>query len=438
MTNPILFLSSLLLFPLELLAAFVLFALPLERRPRFLPRLLLFLAFFLTLLASTNLLLYKLYSAPVQSLASTEGSISDTLIWCGTLFFFLTAGLWFTMDIPLREALYCASCAYLAEHMAYCVRNLLSYLFPRAPLGNGSPLYLLSLLVVYGFVYALFVRKMVRHRHYSASAVNSFGLTLSAMLVVLVFSAMASSYGFTTIHSAYALLSCLFLLISQVRQQKSLRLEKELALQKQLWHQQKAQYELSKENIEIIERKCHDLKHHLAALKHMSDAGERNKVITDLQNSVMIYDSILKTGNEILDTVLTEKSLLCQTHHITLSCIAEGSLLSFLDAVDLYTLFGNALDNAIEASLPLPEEERIIDLSVRKKAGLILIQLKNRHDGHITLQNGLPQTRKSDTAYHGFGLKSIQAVAEKYGGIMTLVPEDHTFLLRVTLPAPPM
>ena len=441
MLRTILSLKHLFFFPLELLAAFILFALPLEKRHRFPYRLLLLLALFLTFLSGCTLLLPTLSPASLESLPAAQGSIPDTLLWCSGCFCLLTAGVWFTLNIPLREALYLGSCAYLAEHMAYCVRNLITYLLPHAPIDSGSPLYLLSLLVVYGFIYALFVRKMVKHHHYNASAVDSFGLTLAVMLEVLVLSAFATSFGFTHLHSIYALLSCLFLLISQVRQQKSLHLEKELALQKQLWHQQKAQYEMSKENIEIIERKCHDLRHHIAALKHMSDAGERNKVITDLESSVMIYDSILKTGNDILDTVLTEKSLLCQRHHIALSCIAEGSLLSFLDAIDLYTLFGNALDNAIEASLKLPEEERIIDLSVRKKAGLILIQIQNRHDGNISLQGalqgGLPKTSKSDAAYHGFGLKSIQAIAEKYDGIMTLLPEKETFLLRITLPSPP-
>ena len=57
----------------------------------------------------------------------------------------------------------------------------------------------------------------------------------------------------------------------------------------------------------------------------------------------------MRTGNEILDTILTEKSLICENSGIHINCVADGSLLAFMNPVDLYTLFGNALDNAIEA-----------------------------------------------------------------------------------------
>ena len=115
--------------------------------------------------------------------------------------------------------------------------------------------------------------------------------------------------------------------------------------------------------------------------------------------------------------------------------MADGQLLSFMDAVELYTLFGNALDNAIEASLPLPESERMIDLQVQQKAGLILIRVTNRFAGTMEAGAELPKTSKADQDWHGFGLKSIRAVAEKYGGLMNLRGEDGVFTLRITIPA---
>ena len=177
------------------------------------------------------------------------------------------------------------------------------------------------------------------------------------------------------------------------------------------------------------------MKHQVAALKHIRDPARQDEVIDSLQESVMIYDAMLKTGNDILDTVLTEKSLLCSRHRIALTCMADGQLLSFMDAVELYTLFGNALDNAIEASLPLPESERMIDLQVQQKAGLILIRVTNRFSGTVEASAELPKTSKADQDWHGFGLKSIRAVAEKYGGLMNLRGEDGVFTLRITIPA---
>ena len=111
----------------------------------------------------------------------------------------------------------------------------------------------------------------------------------------------------------------------------------------------------SAENVDLINRKCHDLKHQIAALRRISDRREREESIQALEQSVMIYDSVVKTGNDILDTVLTEKSLLCESRGITLTCVADGDCLDFMDGVDIYTIFGNALDNAIESVTPLDD-----------------------------------------------------------------------------------
>lgn len=426
----------LIFFPLQLLVAALVFALPLEKHTRFVQRLILFAFAILATVSGTG---YVVYVFTSDKVSGTFGDMSrqsgpSALIWCGVLFALMVLFLWFTHILSVREAVYCASCAYLMEHMAYCIRTILSAAIPGLPLDTGLPLYLLSLIVVYLCGYVLFVRRMVKNQHYATTAVDSFGLSLGVLTVVLVMSIAATQFGFETLHGIYALICGIFVLAGQVRQQKQLQLQKELDIQQQLWLRQKAQYELSRENIELINRKCHDLKHQVAALKHIHDPAQRGAVIDSLQESVMIYDAMLKTGNEILDTVLTEKSLLCNRHKIALTCMADGHLLFFMDAVDLYTLFGNALDNAIEASLSLLETERMIDLQVREKAGLILISITNRFTGTVETDTELPKTRKEDQNWHGFGLKSIRAVAEKYDGLMNLYGGDGVFTLRITIP----
>lgn len=425
----------LIMFPLGLLAALTTFGFPLERKRHFWLRLgAVLLGLVLAVAASVWIsdMIVPEQVADVEELSHRPGV--SALIWCGVLFALMVLTAAFVWKISLREALYCAACAYLMEHMAYCVRLLLGAAFPWLPLDTGSLLYCLTMAAVYLGVYFLFVRRMVRDRHYDTTAMDSVGLALGVLMVVMVMSIAASNYGFETVHGIYALLCCIYLLVMQLKQQEQLSLQQELGLQQQLWLRHKAQLEMARENIDIINRKCHDLKHQVAALKHIHDPQQRGQVIDSLQESVMIYDAILKTGNEILDTVLTEKSLLCGKNGIMLTCIAEGSLLSFMDAVDLYTLFGNALDNAVEAVLPLPEEERMIDLQVRQKAGLILIHITNRFAGSLEVGEDLPRTSKEDNGYHGFGLKSIRAVAEKYAGILSLNTEGSLFTLRITIP----
>ena len=106
-----------------------------------------------------------------------------------------------------------------------------------------------------------------------------------------------------------------------------------------------------------------------------------------------------------------------------------------MDAVDLYTLFGNALDNAIEGVRKLPADQRCISLLLHKKAGLIFIQFENPYQDDIRMENGIPRTSKHDRNYHGFGIKSIIHTAEKYGGFVTIETEYKIFLLRLTIPA---
>ncbi|MCD7756200.1 MAG: ATP-binding protein [Firmicutes bacterium] len=371
----------------------------------------------------------------LQEQSDTQGGYLSTLFWCGLLFLLLIPMILGVCRVPLREAAYCAACAYLMEHIAYCLRLLESWALAPAEVLEGSPFYFLNSILVYGVVYFLFVRKMVQKGHYVTNALNSLSLTLGVLAVVLVMSALASAYEFQVIHAVYALFFCTGALYGQLRQQQKQSLEQELLLQKQLWQQQKGQYEMSRDTIQLINQKCHDLKHQVNALRHIDEPEYKNAFIDSLQDAVMIYDTKIETGNEILNTVLTEKSLRCQQAHITLTCLAEGSALAFLDAVDLYTLFGNALDNAMEAVSQLEEENRLIRVTVRQRSDLVLVQVENPYQGTLTLEDGLPETGKGDKGWHGFGLRSIRSIAERYQGIFQISAEGQLFRLRITFPA---
>ena len=354
---------------------------------------------------------------------------------CGIVFLFMTIAVWSAFKVPLKEAVYCSTCAYLTEHMAYGIRLIVSFLTDETMTAPGSVGYFFIHGIVYLFSYILIVRRMIPDQHYATSVLQSLGLMISALYLVLLMSVAATLYGFETIHGIYAVFCCGFILYSQLKLQKQLALQEELAVQKQLWIKHKAQYEMAKETIRIINQKSHDMKYQILALRQINDQKEQDKNIDLIEDSVELYDSMIYTGNEILNTVLTEKSLLCRQSGITLTCMADGKLLDFMDAVDLYTLFGNAIDNAIEAVRRLEEDERFISLFLRKKAGLILIQIENRYQGQSPMKNGLPDTTKNhEKGYHGFGVKSIIQIAEKYEGFTDVKTENQMFVIRITLP----
>lgn len=431
------FSSGFLFYPLEMLTAALVFILPLEKRNRPVLRTVGFAACVCLFYQLIFLLVQHLYEGGwLTEQTSAQGSYLSTLFWCGLLFLLMIPMVLGICRVPLREAAYCAACAYLMEHIAYCLRVLENWALAPAEVAEGSPIYFLNNILVYGVVYLLFVRKMVQKGHYVTNALNSLSLTLGVLAVVLVMSALASAYEFEEIHGVYALFCCVYALYGQLRQQQKQSLEQELALQKQLWQQQKNQYEMSRDTIQLIDQKCHDLKHQVNALRHIDEPAYKNAFIDSLQDAVVIYDTKIETGNEILNTVLTEKSLRCQQAHVTLTCLAEGSALAFLDAVDLYTLFGNALDNAMEAVSQLEEESRLIRVTVRQRSGLVLVQVENPYQGTLVLEDGLPETSKGEEkGWHGFGLRSIQSIAERYQGIFQISAEGQVFRLRITFPA---
>lgn len=427
-------LRSLSMLPLQLLLAVLLYFHGLKRRRLFGVR----AALSVVLLLFAPSLVLNLFFYSIGMRVGTNFVIA--LIYSATCYLATALGLFFSFQLPLWEAFYGATCAYLTQHMAYCLCCLIQLLLFQT-VDDTSPLKTLFFLPAYVVAYFLFARQIGGTDGFHTKRAYSLWTTAAALFVALVLSDLTQQGRFANhllypVCLLYGMTCCFFVLWDQVGQQKQLRLQHELDIQQQLWLQNKAQYEMSAENVELINRKCHDLKHQIAALKHMSDQAERDESIRALEQSVMIYDSFIQTGNDILDTVLTEKSLICEAQGITLTCVADGDCLSFMDAVDIYALFGNAMDNAIEAvSTQADPDRRTISIMVFTRANLVFLQLENYYSGPMKLEEGLPRTTKQEeTGYHGFGLKSIRHTAEKYGGFLTIQNEDDIFLLRVTIP----
>ena len=197
------------------------------------------------------------------------------------------------------------------------------------------------------------------------------------------------------------------------------------------------QYKLSKESIDLVNRKYHDLKHQIAVLRAEGNVEKRNAYLDEMENEIKIHEAQKKTGNEILDTLLTSKSLYCMKHHIDITCVADGTLLSFMDIMDICTIFGNALENAIECELKISDKEkRLIHMAVFAQKQFVIISIENYCEEEIHLEEGIPLTSKKDYAYHGFGIKSIQYSVQKYGGTISVGKEKNWFKLVAMIPLP--
>lgn len=224
------------------------------------------------------------------------------------------------------------------------------------------------------------------------------------------------------------------LLFAYQSQLRDLLTQREADTLRNMLHIQYENYKIRQESIDLINQKYHDLKHQIAVLR--AESGEkRNAVLDNMEQEIKAYEAQNDTGNKVLDTVLTGKSLTCRTKNIQLTCVADGTALDFMDVMDISNLFGNALDNAIESTDKITDpERRLIHLSVARQKGFAAIRIENCFDGELKFEKGLPVTTKKDVLYHGFGVKSIQNAAAKYGGTATITTREGWFELRVLIP----
>lgn len=231
------------------------------------------------------------------------------------------------------------------------------------------------------------------------------------------------------------------ILYAQQEQMRRIEANTELASINAQLESQHQEYLQSKENIESLGRIAHDLKHQIAALRAEVDPEHVAAGFEQLEKSIHRYGAQQHTGNPVLDVILTSKERACADRDITLTTVANGSLLNNMSSMDIASLFGNALDNAIEATSKLTDpEQRLIKLALYEQNNFMVIRVENYYDSRLEKDaDGNLRTTKHDNQHkHGFGVKSIRHIAQQYGGEVTIRTADHWFVLTVIIPAKPV
>lgn len=364
------------------------------------------------------------------------GKVSSPFVPMGRYISSFTAvvlGVSFCFKKPLIVALFCGVGAYATQHGAYKIGEMLRFAVRGfVPEVVEIVIYVATLAVVFTVVYFLFARNM---RGGDKEYIDNKQVVFLCVALLL----FTTTFQYSTelemqiylIYALYDTLCCVFTLTITRGLFKSGKLRHEYKVMEHLSHLEKKQYEMSKETVELINIKYHDLKHLIASFGDRVSEDEKY----ELERAITMYDMTVKTGNEVLDVVFTEKSLACDQKRIKLEKIADGSLLDFMSASDIYSLFGNALDNAIEAVSKIDDpEKRIINLMLRETHGMALIHIENYYAGDILFKDGLPVTTKGNNLYHGFGTKSMRNIAEKYGGNIDISTDDDVFHLNIVIP----
>lgn len=356
------------------------------------------------------------------------------------LIFALSVNFW--SKASFCQSLFAITVAYSIQNMCERLIEIPRYSLPHFPLLLDR-LCLAALMAAALYVYYRVLignareREMFDFSNMSSRMMLFMGVSVVAVNVVLDIKLhQYTMIGGVSLANCHNIMSAMFSFLTIVVCMSHLRetySERRAQISAQLLYSEQRRYEQDKQIHDAINIKCHDIRHQIAAL---GEEGYREE-LKKIGKLINIYDTSLHTQNAALDVILSGKMLACSNQNITLTCLADGRRMGFMEDSDIYALFGNILDNAIEATLEVSDpEHRMISLTVGTMGDLLLIESQNFFSGELTFKEGLPETTKQDKDYHGFGTRSIRTLTEKYGGDLKLQADGGIFRLSIMLPIP--
>lgn len=370
------------------------------------------------------------------------GALRNILVLVrGIAFLMIVIFLWWCWNISWSVAIYTSVWAFMSWQLLYEI--WIGIMEAIGSSGERNQTVMIAICIAVFMIGYLLVGFTIA-RWMPMGAPKNIGprQLVSSLLILIAFEMIALSPGnaeitpnnWRTLYLSQLLLAMILYLQSELFKKSAMR--QELAVMNLLWKKEQEQYQLSKENIALINQKCHDLKHQIRAIRNASKE-EIDKYLEEMEDTIRIYESIVKTGNDVLDTILTEKSLYCKDRGITVSCVADGSQMDFINTVDLYAILGNALDNAIEAVEKFKhKEKRQIDVMIYRQQSFLVMNIVNPMKEELIFEEELPVSTKGDNRYHGFGLRSMKYLVKKYDGYLTVSKEDGCFSLKILIPIP--
>ena len=216
-----------------------------------------------------------------------------------------------------------------------------------------------------------------------------------------------------------------------------LKIAQELTSVRAMLKSQYDSYRNYQDTIDIINLKYHDLKHQLIGLRAETDPARHEAYLKAMEDELEQYKPEKQTGNHVLDAIIAGKSVRCRNSRIQFTCVADGQVLDFLHVTDICTIFGNALDNAIEnTALVTDPQKRLIHMQVIAKKGFLFIRVENYCENDLIPDGEYLKTTKPAGENHGHGLRSMRYAAQKYGGTLTYGLEGRMFVLQILIPIP--
>lgn len=424
---------SLIVFVGELLLATSVYVFKLRKRNHFWLWLVLCLSCFIGFAYSWSLIPY----------INSVTSIIFSILFFFIAFFGLIGSLMACFKVNIQAAMFLGTAGYAMQHFTYKLIQIVI-----GSIEKGIPSFVDNNYGIYG-IYASFViislpifynmfgKKI--HKNETLIIEDSRLLIISIILIIctvilnLIYESFVKVSNLTLfiVGCLFDMVCCFLTLFIEFEMLKSKEISEAYVQMKTIWESEKKQLEISKENMDYMKILAHDLKHELNESTLLISKDK----VDELNRRIAAFGNSIKTGNDILDLVIAERTLIVQKENISLSIIADGSVLSNMKQSDCYSLFMNIMDNAIDAVKELPKDQREISLAVRESMGMILIHEVNPFKGTLNFKDGLPQTTKGDSMYHGLGTKSIKGIVDSYSGDCEIsIKDNNIYVLNILLP----
>ncbi len=356
-------------------------------------------------------------------------------------------------DEKFGVILFCGIWAYTVQHFSYLIGNFIT---TAAGLSSGS--FYESTITVYNagslligtaafiavymlsmFTVRYIFRSMteIRIHVFVLVVLSIISLVIEIVLNAIVVFLQVDTVSLTLFALCYIydILGCLLTVGLLIFSLWNKSLQRDKAIMQLRFDRERQSFEIRKDKIDRINIMCHDLKHRI---RELGETGYANDKLKKLESAIKSYDAQFRTGNDALDVILSDANVQCEKSGIQFVCMADGSLLAHMETDHIYSLFDNAINNAIDAAGAVDEpEKRYVYVSVARKNGMITAHVENCfvNDGKLTFENGVPQTTKNNAdELHGYGMRSIKHIVELYGGGLSVKADGDIFMLDIFIP----
>lgn len=351
-------------------------------------------------------------------------------------------------DMGMKEAGYYCSHAFVAAEFAASLEWQMDYFFYYDIGWRSSWFRLFWLVLVYALVFGgLFLLRKKFYKREQELWITKRELIHNVIIGLAVF--LMSNLGFASLRTPFngmyhaemfnirtiMDLGGLAILYAYHAGLLDLRGREELEKVQNILHNQYMQYQQSQEAMDIINYKYHDLKHYILALRLGENTQDGKEYLDKMEEEIRNYEALSKTGNKVLDTLLTAKHIYCMKHDIAMTYVIDGKQFEFMDVMDICSIFGNALDNAIECEEKITEKEKkLIHVMAYSQNNFLIIRFENFYEGELEFNEQFPVTTKENKGLHGYGLKSLRYTVQKYGGEVSVEAKNQWFVLKMLIP----